>query len=384
MKASMLLAVVIVFAVLISACSPSQPAAPTAASKEGGTVAPGPAVNQWDTLVAEAKKEGRLTVYTSQRPEARDAITKAVREKYGIEVEFVAGRASEVVTKLRAERQAGLYNADIGLMGPTTFANELLPMNALIPLDPVLLLPEVKDTSKWLDNTLPYLDKGHMAFRIVLTALPFYTRNTDQVKEGEISVSTDLLNPKWKGKLAMNDPSLSGNAADWFAFMTIEIMGMDKGLQFMRDLARQEPHITRDERLLPEWVAKGKYSIGIGSSPSAPAEFIKVKAPIAFIETKEPKALSSGSGLLEMFKDGPHPNASRLFVNWILSKEGGAIYAPASEYPSARLDVPQDAFLLALVPRAGDVDPVQKYDRYEERKGELRKVAAEIFGPLLK
>ncbi len=368
---------------LFSACGP-QAAAPTAAPPPGGSTAPAPAPGAWESLVAAGKKEGRLTIYTSQRPDAREAITRAMKEKYGIEVDFVAGRASEVVSKLKAERQAGLYLADAGLMGPTTFINELVPMNALVPLDPVLVLPEVKDPSKWLDNRLPYLDKAHMAFRVVMTALPFYTRNTDLVKEDEINYSTDLLNPKWKGKIALNDPSISGNAADWFAFTLIEKMGMEKGLQFMKDLAKQQPQVTRDERLLAEWIAKGKFAIGVGSSPSAPAEFIKMKAPIAFIETREPKSMSSGSGLLQVFKDGPHPNAARVFANWILSREGSSIYAPASEYPSARVDVPKDSFLPALVPKPGDVDPVEKFENYEKRKGDLRKVSGEIFGALAK
>lgn len=383
MRLSVIVSFLLATLLTIMACGQSQTAVPAGPTKVGSAPTAAP-VNEWDALVAAAKREQRLSIYTSQRPEAREAITRAMREKFGIEVDFIAGRASEVVNKLKAERQAGLYLADVGLMGPTTFTNELVPLNALIPLDPVLILPDVKDPSKWLDGRLPYLDKGHMAFRVVLTALPFYSRNTDLVKPEEINYSTDLLNPKWKGKIAMNDPSISGNAADWFAFTLMETMGMEKGLQFMQGLAKQEPQVTRDERLLAEWIAKGKYAIGTGSSPSAPAQFIKMQAPIAFIETKEPKSMSSGSGLLEMFKDGPHPNASKLFVNWILSKEGSAIYAPASEYPSARVDVPKDSFLSALVPKAGDVDPVEKYERYEERKGELRKVSAEIFGHLLK
>ncbi len=178
----------------------------------------------------------------------------------------------------------------------------------------------------------------------------------------------------------MGDPSIAGGANSWFTWMLEGILGKEKGIQFMKRLVNQNPLITRDERQLTEWVARGKYELGIGSSVSVPAKFIQMGAPIAFIDAKEPRSLSSGFGIVEAFKDAPHPNAAKLLLNWTLSREGSTIFSRTAEYPSTRSDVPLGGILPVLVPRPDDVDPYIKYDRYEAMKGEMRKVAAGIFG----
>ena len=83
-------------------------------------------------------------------------------------------------------------------------------------------------------------------------------------------------------------------------------------------------------------------------------------------------------------KEAPHPNATKVFVNWLLSKEGSSLVAPAIGYPSARSDVPTDHFMPVLVPRPGDIRVEIEIDGWSLTKGKMQRAAAELFGSLLK
>ncbi len=364
------------------ACSPRSPAESPKPVERAETVAQ-PRLSEWDALIAEARKEGTVVIATSLRPQATDATRAAFKAKYGIDIEWIVGRGGELAAKLAAERNAGLYLVDFGMIGSTTYSGEIKPMKITMPLEPLLVLPEVKDPKNWRNGVLPFYDEAKQTFAVLSVATPFYHRNTDLVKDGEITSSMDLLNPKWKDKLVLSDPSLAGGSNAWFTWTLEGVLGKDKGMQFMKGLAAQNVMVTRDERLLTEWIARGKYPIGIGPSISVPAEFIQKGAPIAFIDVKEPRPLSAGSGVIYGFTRAPHPNAARLFLNWLLSKEGSSIFAPASEYPSTRTDVPPTGILPILVPRPDDADVEAKFE-YIGIRSEMRKVASDIFSPLMK
>lgn len=366
-----------------AACTRAEPPAP-ARPDLPVTSKKGEAKSEWDTLVEAAQKEGSIVIYANGPPKLRDDITTAFRAKYGITTEFLMGRPDELVAKIKAERNAGLYMVDLGVLGATPFINEIKPAGIAEPIEPMLLLPEVKDPKGWRNGALPFVDAEKSGFAVTVLAVPPYHRNLDLVKEGEITTSPDLLNPKWREKLALLDPSNFGSSNNWFTWTIVEVMGRDKGLKFMRDLAAQKPLVTRDDRQLVEGVARGKFAIGIGPSPSIPASFIQMKAPIDFIDLKEPRYTTSGFGVIEVFKKAPHPNAARLFVNWLLSKEGSAIFAVAAQYPSARADVSVEGIGPALIPRAGDINPDSKYQDYQVLKAQMLAPAAEIFGVLRK
>lgn len=346
---------------------------PTAAKKV--------AADAWDKLVAEARKEGTVVVAGGFVAEARDAVTAAFRKKYGINTEWIVGRGAELAVKIGREKSVGLSTTDVAIPGTPAFANTFKPQGITVPLDQMLVLPEVKEPKNWREGELPFYDKDKHSLQVVLSAMPFYAYNTDLVKSDDLIHSIDLLNPKWKGKIVLTDPSISGNSNDWFTFTVIEILGREKGLQFMKDFVKQEPVIVRDDRLLIEGVARGKYSIGIGASPAIPIEFIKKGAKVAFADMKEPRELAPGWGLLCAFTNPPHPNTQKLFVNWILSKEGSSVFAPALGYPSNRIDVSTDSFFPALISRKGDVDVYRKYD-FLTIKNEMMEIAKNIFsGP---
>lgn len=371
---------------ILAACS--QATAPSGGLQTEATPGVSKAISAeqstWNSLVAAAKKEGTVVIYANMAPKARDDITATFNARYGIKVEWLVGRPAEVMAKIKAERAAGLYLVDAGFAGSTTFTNDLKPMGISEDLEPMLILPEVKDPKSWRGGQFPFLEKTGTAFILVMFPALFYLRNTDLVQEKEVTISLDLLDSKFKERIVMSDPGISGSSNNWFTWTLSSVLGKEKGLQFMKDLVGQKPVITRDERQLTEWVARGKFHIGIGPSMSIPGDFIQMGAPLAWVDVNELRLLSAGFGIINVYKNAPHPNAAKVFLNWILSKEGSSIFARGTQYPSIRVDVPPEGILPVMVPRPDDIYPEWKYGNYATLQGEMRPVAAEIFGVLYK
>lgn len=366
------LAGALLLAISVVACR-AEPGA-VEATKPGVPQITKPEERAWDKLVADAQREGSVAIYSSARPGAREATTRAFKEKYGINLEWVAGRQQELIAKIKRERAAGLYLVDAMLSSPENIVSDLKPMNIFLPLRPQLILSEVADNSKWLKDQVPFFED--IAIKTTILATEYRAINKSLVKEGEITSTPDLLQPKWKGKIALGDPSISGAANDWFVN---EVFVLRRGLDFMQDLAKQEPAITRDQRLMAEWLAHGKYSIMLGNSSDIVMGLIREGAPVAFVETKEPRVLTFAANLILVTKDAPNPNAAKLFLNWFLSKEGSSVYSRGIEMPSTRKDVSTEGFLPFRLPRPEDIDPLA-VEGYLQKKGESYDVAARILG----
>ncbi len=378
------LSIVAVALVLSALAGPAlaAPVPPAAKKTVAAPVAAPDWQNKWESLVASAKKEGRVMVYLGESPpNVRTEVTKAFKEKYGITVDFLTGRATEVVARLQAEKTGGINIADAIIVGDSNWFNEVRPMKITQPLEPLLILPEVNDPTKWRGGKLPMMDDTRQAVAIATIANQFYTVNQELVKEGELTTVTDLLKPAWKGKLVMNDPSLSGNGSAWFTFTMVKVLGEEKGKQFMRDLAKQEPVISKDSRQIIEWVARGKYPLAVGASLTMPISFIKQGAPIRLARVKDGTVLTTGVGIAMATNYAPHPAAAQLFINWLLSREGGTVWSQAYGYPSTRLDVTTKGFLPEIIPAPTDILPDEAYSL---KKGEMLKVAVEVFGSLKK
>ncbi|MDP2646475.1 MAG: extracellular solute-binding protein [Desulfobacterales bacterium] len=374
----------ILFVVIFSALSIVIPAGPfTAAATESPDMKTGqPATKaEWDKLVADAQKEGKVVIFAGPIGDAREALTTAFRQKYGISLEILLGRGEEIVTKVTAERRAGIYSVDLMLHGMTTFFNSVKPKALTVPIAPLLVAPDVLDRSKWRGGRLPFADKeGHLAV-LVYGSAPHLLVNTTLVKPGEFKTHQDFLDPKWRSKLVINDPSVGGAGAEWFTFVMLQLMGQEKGMAFMKQLVKQEQAITRNQRLLAEWVARGKYVGAIGTSKATAADLMRSGAPVAYADMKDPRPTSSGTGNIMVVDKAPHPNATKLFTNWILSKDGAAIYSKAHGYASTRLDVSTEGLDPMLIPTA---EEVILGEEYQKSKGKMRKLAAQIFGDLKK
>ena len=102
--------------------------------------------------------------------------------------------------------------------------------------------------------------------------------------------------------------------------------------------------LTRDHRQASEWIASGKYPLGTGLDNSNVAEFTKKGAPIDQIANfTEGNYLSAAWGTINFVDRSPHPNAAKIYINWVLSKEGQLAWQKHSGYNSARMDIPKDS-----------------------------------------
>lgn len=339
---------------------------------------------EWNALVAAAQKEGKVMFYRSaavSQSELRDAVTRAFKEKYGIEVEFTTAPTGELVARLDRENRGGLNLADVGMFADPPIITSIKPLGITEPLEPLLILPEVTDSSKWHGGKIPYMDVDKHGLSPVWFVSPPLTINTEMVKPGEIKSYDDILAPKWKGQIVLDDPTTFGLGANWFGFMLRSVMGKEKGLAFMRAFAKQEPIIIRDRRQQIEWVARGKYPMTIGTSQDAVNTFIAMGAPVSQPRVKEPFFAVFGSTDVIAFKRASHPNAKKLFVNWILSKDGASIISRTYGAASTRIDVSLEGVNPSLIPTPQDI--LLDEDFYKEQ-GDYLKLAGEVFGALLK
>ncbi|MBI4333368.1 MAG: extracellular solute-binding protein [Chloroflexi bacterium] len=368
--------------VLLPLAACTQPAiAPAPAAPAAKAPAPAQTRNAWDNLVEAAGREGSVLVYNAGVGEASDQASKAFAAKYGVGLSFITGRGSELAQKITMERAAGLYVVDAMIMGLGTFYNSINPMKITVPLEPLLILPEVKDNSKWRSGKPIFADQAKTAIALSLNSLTYTAVNTEAVKDGEITSTEDVLNPKWKGKIVINDPSIAGIGAEWFTFIMLQAYSREKGEDYIRRLIRQEPVMNRDQRLQAEWVARGRYPIGLGIEPAEVDKMARAGAPIKPLAMKEGQPLTSGPWNLMIFDRAPHPKAAQLLANWLSSREGGEIVAKYSGYISARLDVPTTGFDPVFVPGDKDILPGEDY---KLEQGKLLRVAADLFKELNK
>jgi iron(III) transport system substrate-binding protein len=322
---------------LLAACTATTPPPPTVAP----TSPPAGASNaEWDRVLAGAKQEGKVIVVGTTTDRLTSAVSGAVQAKYGISVEYVGPSSREKVPQIQAERQANQFNWDVWVDGTTTALTGLLPMNALDPLPPALILDEVKDPKAWRGGAPEYLDDQQR----VLVMTPFQRGiifyNPSLAKPEDFKSYKDLLDPKWKGKLLIDDPRNAGPGQATFTFFYLH---PELGADFIRALGKQEPRISRDWAQEVDMVGQGGVPVLIGGVDAIVEQRMSQGVPVAIAdprEIKEGSDLSPANGALGLFNQAPHPNAARVFINWLLSREGQTVFAQAQGYVSGRADVP--------------------------------------------
>ena len=308
----------------------------------------------WEQILAAAKKEGVVAVIGPQGSETRDALTQGFQKKYPeINVELVSIAGNQIGPKLLNELTASRFTTDVVITGTTTALETLVPAKAGAPIKPVLIGPNTRDLSKWRGGKLTFSDDAQ-TYNLIFSSYvkaPFIY-NINLVSPNDFKSWKDLLDPKWHGKITLKDPLSAGgglgNSTLWY---THESLGKD----FMRKLLTQKDIVMpRDDRQMLDFAARGKYPIAIGPSDVLTNEFIARGLPLKHLhpETlKEGTYITAGNGSLVIVRNAPHPNALRVYVDYLLSPEGQLEWSKAAGFASLRRDVPKDHVRDILVPK---------------------------------
>lgn len=297
----------------------------------------------WEKTVKAAKKEGRLVFYGST---SYDLVFAEFQKKYPeIKVSSVVGTARHYTARMMTERRAGKYLPDLYINGASS-GYRLYKAHTLDPIKPALILQEVLDQSKWFEGRHEYKDdEGKYVFSFNAELQPYFSYNTKLVDPREIRSFWDLLDPKWKGKLVANDPTQPGGySAIRFLYYHPEL-----GPNYLRRLlSEMDIAVSRDKVQLVNWLARGKYAMVLFSDaqrldiPIAKKQGLPVDwfGPKTF---KEGAIMGAATGVMGLINKAPHPNAARVAINWLLSREGQILYQKVwAKADSRRIDIPKD------------------------------------------
>lgn len=270
-------------------------------------------------LYAAAKKEGKVVWYTSLIiNQAVRPLVAAFSQKYpGIAVEYSRGDSGPNAIKVLDEAKAGKVQGDVfdGIATTPPLLKAGL-VEKFVPADAAKYPAALRDADgRWNALVLYFLTPGV---------------NTDLVGKGEIKTAQDLLNPKWKGKIAWSTEPSSGAPAYIGAVLTS--MGEDKGMAFLRALARQDiVNVDATNRAVLDQVIVGQYAIALSIFDHHADISARKGAPVAWLKVPPIPAPFHSIGLV---KNAPHPNAGKLLIDFLLSEAGQRAFADVGYLPA--------------------------------------------------
>ncbi|MDP2644946.1 MAG: extracellular solute-binding protein [Desulfobacterales bacterium] len=339
---------------------------------------------EWQKTLEAGKKEGKVVVYDTILGPAMRKQALIFGKQFGIELEVTFGRGSQFGQRLRREKAAGMNFADVVIAGGNT-SFSIKQIGVTEPLDNKLILPEVINPKLWYTlDRLPWLEDAKHFFHFYAYPNRDITINTDLVKPGEIESWQDLLKPQFKGKIVWSDPSVVGSGFNGFA---TNIMNKVTDENYYRQLvATQDITLSRDLRQMAEWLARGKHAVAVSIPGPQIAQMLDAGAHIAYVTVKEGTYLSYGGGIVGVAAEAPHPNAAKVFVNWLLSRDGQDFAQKATKYMSARNDIPIDDVNPQSRRKPGEryfvaANSMEKWINEDQKK--YLALAKDIFGPLI-
>jgi iron(III) transport system substrate-binding protein len=306
-----------------------------------------------DRLVEGAKKEGSVVFYGSITASESETLRKAFESKYPFlkTTQFRAGSDS-LLQKILTEARAGRREADV-------FNIRSFEGNVLVERG--LFAKYASPHSKFYRDDFKDRE-GHWTSFYMNPATIGY--NTKLVPRAEAPKDwSDLLDPKWKGQMVMDREE-----TEWFANM-LKFTGREKGLQYMRRLATQGLTFRAGHSLMAQLVAAGEFKLGVVLYTPRMEVMKKSGAPIEWVRANPVIAYHYVVGVAA---HAPHPNAARLFVDFLLSREGQELLVKTARVP-VRSDVKAEPPTLVegVNMMASDISLAKDYKKYYD---EYRKV----------
>jgi iron(III) transport system substrate-binding protein len=299
--------------------------------------------SEWEKVVKAAELEGEVVYSASGSHRLLEEFHRTFPK---IKTTSVSASCSQIVARIMTERRAGKQLADVVRCGLTS-AHSLYRGKTLQPIDSALILPEVRDPSKWWQGKHHYADvEGRYLFVSGASVyLRFASYNTDLINPAEFKSYWDLLQPKWKGKIVATDPR-TGEGRNGSRFL---YYNPDLGPQYLRRLfGEMDLVFSRDYRQATDWLAQKRYAIFLFSQTDDTLNAKQQGLPVQVLDTtgwREGVGLDPISGAYALMDKPAHPNAAKVLLNWLLSREGQIAVQrdpeSAGRSDSLRMDIPK-------------------------------------------
>jgi len=296
-------------------------------------------------LVADAKKEGTLTLYSTMTVSDGKAFAEAFERKYGVRLVHWRTSSEKIVQRAVAETRAKRYEADV--------IESSVPHMEALRREGVLEDFDSPSLAELVPAAIFPGNRQYVADRLVFFVMGW---NTNLVKPSEIPTRyEDLLDPRWAGRI-----TIEGTDVSWFAAVT-RAMGEAKGLAYFRRLAAQKPQIRNGHILTAQLVASGEVPFFL-TAYNNNIETLKGKG--APIDWRPLQPAFGQAAVVGVAKHAPHPHAALLFADFILSREGQEIYKKVNRVPtSAKVDSPLNRFPYRVIDPLLTLDEGGKWSR---------------------
>ena len=254
-----------------------------------------------ERIVAAAKKEGRLTLYTTIAEKDLPTLIRPFEAKYGIKVNVWRAGTDKVLQRTLAEAAARRREVDVVHFGSPEM-EALSREKVLLPV----LSPAYRDL---VPGSVP----SHHEWAATLLSVWVQAYNTNLIKKADLPKTyRDLLDPKWKGKLGIESKN-----QDWFESVVEINGGMDKGLKFFQELVARNGISPRSgHTLLTNLVVSGEVPLALSVYNYMPEQARKKGAPIDWFALEPAVARSNAIGVA---RQAPHPAAALLFHEYMLT-----------------------------------------------------------------
>lgn len=267
-------------------------------------------------LVAKAKQEGTLTLYTSMAPSEFGRLGQAFEKKYGIKVQVWRNLSETVLQRTLTEAQAKRFSVD--MIETNSPEVEVMAREGVV----------TEFYSPYLANLHDYAIAPHRKWVSDRVNLFVVGYNTQKVKREDIPASYEgFLDPKWKGQLGVE-----ATDQEWLGAI-IKYWGEERGMAFFKKLAAQKIDLRKGHVLLAQLIGAGEIPVGL-SAYSANMDSIKQKGgPVDWAAVEPLVGRPQG---LALAKIAPHPHAALLFADFILSPEGMALLNAMGRVPTGK------------------------------------------------
>lgn len=314
----------------------------------------------WDAVVAAAQEEGSVVVYNSQLGSPQFlSVIESFEDKYGIEVQSMDVRASELSERVRTEQSAGRYIGDVLMHSAGSI--EILAQQQGVEYEHHGDVPNMANLrGDLLTQATDIHVPGFLQVYGILV-------NTNLVaEEDEPTRWQDLADPKWKGKILSDDMRPLGSGGTMFV-----VLQKTFGREFNEKLALNEPVFSRDLRNDARRVARGEYPIYIPQMFAFANDLQELPVKVIVPEEGVPYVPIH----FAILKNAPNPNAAKLFINHFLDVEQQTTYAeawmaPVVEGVVEHLDEQSQRFAQAKLLGTRELDEY----------GPMMELATEIYG----